>query len=181
MKRRSSCECLPSPEYIEPEYLQFKSKLQRQIVTNEFLKTVGNELFPILEPNEEVQYKKLRIQENKPIIVIFFGIMNSYLSNINDKYELIKEVFNDITILGVSQNVKTNNYKFPIINSFNIPKKYNVLDPIGGGIYPRDVILIFDSNGVEKYQIPIIYCGRYLHNKPISDVLMDGLEEISNL
>jgi hypothetical protein len=83
-----------------------------------------------------------------------------------------------VDIFGVSANSTANEYRFPIVNSPKISRNFNVLDPMGGGVYPRDIIIVFDSNGVEKVQIPVMVFGKCVLDRPVVDALVDALEHV---
>lgn len=97
-------------------------------------------------------------------------------SNAHDK---LSQIFN-AEIIGISSNISRNHHVFPLINSSKIPKKFNVLDPVGGGVYPRDVVIIFDKTGRQRVEIPVKLYNKYLLDRPITDVLMDYLEELES-
>lgn len=123
------------------------------------------------------QKRKFR-SHGKPLVIIFYGIMNGYLDGINDHYEAIMHAYN-ATIIGVSSNVSTNKYKFPLINSTQVIKKFNVLDPLGGGVYPRDVMIVFDKNGKRKHEIPLKHMNMFVRSRPVVDVLVDVLDDVT--
>jgi len=98
---------------------------------------------------------------------------------ISESCEKLGRVFN-AEIIGISTNITSNRYEFPLVNGTQISKKLNVLDPVGGGVYPRDVIIIFDKTGKKRIEIPIRVYTRYLLDRPVTDVLMDYLEELES-
>lgn len=83
-------------------------------------------------------------------------------------------------VVGISANITSNTHAFPLINDSKISKKFNVLDPVGGGVYPRDVLMIFDKYGKKRVEIPIKLYNKYLLDRPITEVLMDYLEELES-
>lgn len=90
MKRRlSNCEdCLPSPEYSEPEYHTLatsnttkKSRiLQSQ---HEFIEAADDRILNFINQDGSIHQKKFRVKD-KPtnLVLIFFGVIDDFLEPI---------------------------------------------------------------------------------------------------
>ncbi|CCH41079.1 hypothetical protein BN7_616 [Wickerhamomyces ciferrii] len=185
MKRNfSDClESLPSPEYSEPEYQVLSSPKKTRVITrsHEFIDGLEGSMLDFVNKDGSITKKRLNLDYNHPkhLVVVFFGVINEFLDPINKSYEKLTKVFNS-EVIAISSNVSKNNYAFPLINGSKISKKFNVLDPMGGGVYPRDVIMIFDKEGNKRVEIPVTLYNNYLLDKPIVEVLMDYLEELES-
>jgi hypothetical protein len=184
MKRaHDTMELPPSPESSEQEdlhpLLRERRKRSRDYstVNHDFNLLMDDCVLKFIN-GSAVERKKFRPQ-GKPLVLIFYGIMNDYLDGINDQLPHISQTFNTI-IIGVSSNITDNEYDFPLIDSSEVVKKFNVLDPIGGGIYPRDVMFIFDRFGKQKHEIPIKHMNRFVHDRPVVDILIDALEDVTS-
>lgn len=112
---------------------------------------VGVEYF---EGGSHVSYKvdlefQFRVAEPAPVLFVFFGIVSeNYIESLSRCYcELARKYH--CQVLGISANVKTNPYAFPVISDDKgwFARYFKVLDPLGGGVYPLDRLFLVDSVG----------------------------------
>lgn len=153
---------LPTPEYTnntqndhvltKNSYTNFKKPTfaKSKQFNNDIIDS--EEIIQVYQPTStSLQYLKFNniLQEGKYLVLLFFGVGYSYLSLISQYYQNGNDNSNNnIQIVGVSNYIQENEFSFPIItNNLRLVKNCNVLDPLGGGVYPRDCILIFDSKG----------------------------------
>ncbi|ODV73397.1 uncharacterized protein CYBJADRAFT_92958 [Cyberlindnera jadinii NRRL Y-1542] len=186
MKRKyNTMELPPSPEssgYEEEENLVInhnrRKRSRDQRINHDFNDLVEDSLLDFVQRDGETVRRKFR-SHGKPLVLVFFGIMNGYLDDINENYESLVKHY-DANIIGISSNVSENSYRFPLINSTMAMRNFNVLDPVGGGVYPRDVMFVFDRFGKQKLEIPIKHMNRFVFNESISNVLAEALEHVTN-
>lgn len=88
MKRRySNCEdCLPSPEYSEPEYpiLGLNTKKTRITQTShEFIEAIDDSILSFINRDGFISQKKF-IVKDKPtnLVLVFFGVIDDFLEPI---------------------------------------------------------------------------------------------------
>ncbi|KAH3677627.1 hypothetical protein WICMUC_001730 [Wickerhamomyces mucosus] len=159
MKRSYDCiASFPSPEYettnADEEYQFYTSKPNKKKITlhrtqqfnNEFIDEL--EIVEVVSPNTNKEFIRFQniLQPGKFLGLIFFGIRDSYLSVFTKNYG--KLFANNLQLIGVSNHINSNCLNFPIItNNLKLIKRNRALDPLGGGIYPRDVLILYDLNG----------------------------------
>lgn len=175
----------PSPDSSEQEedifQINFDPRRKRSReykVTHQFNELIEDSLLDFISSDGNIVRKKFRSQ-GKPLVLIFYGVMNDYLDEINDKHDRISTLFN-ADIIGVSSNISHNEYSFPVIDSTYTVKKFNMLDPVGGGVYPRDVMFVFDRFGKQKHEVPIRHLNRMVQQRPVVDVLCECLEDVTS-
>ncbi|GME68424.1 hypothetical protein B5S31_g4696 [[Candida] boidinii] len=135
---------------------------------------------------------------NKPIILIFFGPGDDYFINkINSVQNKLINEMKDVKFIGISASIgdnsttttnnnnnnSNNNYPFKVIHDSGskIIKSLNLLDPLGGGIYPISSILIFDSNGLETVKLNYKYNHDFLNHSSneFENLIYDVLDYLS--
>lgn len=173
---------LPSPQYSESE-LEMEvppqsptKKLRLPHQTHDLNVAIEDSVLEFVTPRG-IERKKYRSQ-GRPLVLVFFGVMRDHLEQINDHHCTITRAFN-AEIIGASTNLTNNEYLFPLINGTLVTKKFNARDPIGGGVYPRDMLVFFDKHGNKRHEVLLRYNGRSLIDRPVTELIKDVLEEMA--
>ncbi|ODQ78973.1 hypothetical protein BABINDRAFT_162058 [Babjeviella inositovora NRRL Y-12698] len=125
------------------------------------------------------------------LVLCFFG-PSSY--NYTTVLNTLEPVHPRIPIVGISAYVSANDNAFAVINDSQglASKCFGTLDPLGGGVFPLDSMVVFDQSGANRLQVSILggsrgICMRYNNQvtlKNSSDIartgkLMVGVENLA--
>lgn len=128
---------------------------------------------------------------NGPILLVFYGAMNqSHLKVIDNCHEELYKKYS-LQVIGVSANVNSNHYNFPILSDdkATFAKFFQVLDPLGGAIYPLDKMFLIDAQGCTRaeFNMKSSFCQynkngmyKYLGNEEIIVNLVECLEYLKS-
>lgn len=117
--------------------------------------------------------------DTKNLLIFFFNPHFTFLEIMVDFFELAKP---EVSVIGVtcvgSLQCNTN---FPIIiNGETLVRKLHLLDPLGGGKYPRDCCLVINSHGDLKNEVNFghrhdySFVERLLHCIEEEDIVIDS-------
>ncbi|OUM51377.1 hypothetical protein BVG19_g472 [[Candida] boidinii] len=123
----------------------------------------------------QLNYNKININDifndlstdTKPTILIFFGPGDEYFINkINSVQNKLINEMKEVKFIGISASSQQQQLPFRVIqdSGSKIIKSLNLLDPLGGGIFPISSILIFDSNGLETVKLNYKYNHDFLNH-----------------
>ncbi|KAH3688408.1 hypothetical protein WICPIJ_000547 [Wickerhamomyces pijperi] len=155
---------LPSPEYStmddelpSADQIAYKKPkpfgFQNDIINSQ-------EIIQVYQPlSHHIEFVKFQTLFNpsKYLVLLFFGVRSCvYLPFLSQFHQFLHEQ-EDISLIGVSSNVHGNaNHTFPVItDNLRLINNCKVMDPLGGGVYPRDVLKIFDLQGVVRGEIDL--------------------------
>ncbi|ODV58395.1 uncharacterized protein ASCRUDRAFT_10223 [Ascoidea rubescens DSM 1968] len=99
---------------------------------------------------------------NNPLLIVFFGPFNNqHLFEINSNYERFGERYPHLRTIGVTSNISLSEYsclKFPVLDdtASQFSKFFNILDPLGGGVYPQNRVFLFGKDGLRLADIAVV-------------------------
>lgn len=106
----------------------------------------------IIKNKIDIEYELEQKGFGRPTLVMFFGAMNtSHIKTINNCYEELKSHFG-LQIMCITANANyeiASAFKFSIIsdNKGYLARFFGCLDPLGGGAFPLDKIILVDQFG----------------------------------
>lgn len=104
----------------------------------------------IFDTEEYYIVNSQKLKRGKPFCLIFFGIVSStFLTRLESIFLHFHHKFTFMAITTASVFTELQHYSFPLVADINgtIIKHFEVLDPLGGGVFPRNCMVLLDKHG----------------------------------